>query len=112
MKLKPWQWLLLAVCAVVSAAVLHRDYQIAEGQKIYDRLGCATCHLAGGAPSLEHVGRKYDRQTFVDWLSNPETIYARLGRKPLNAGYPPMPRLQEVSHRDIELLSYLLSAQR
>jgi hypothetical protein len=67
--------------------------------------------MAGGAPSLEHVGRKYNRQTFVEWVTNPETIYTRLGRKPLNPGYEPMPRM-EASHSEIQAISYFLSDQR
>lgn len=110
MKLKPLYWLVLAVCAAVTASVLYRDYQVTEGQKAYAHLGCPNCHTSGGGPSLAKVGRKYDRQTFVDWLSHPEAVYARLGRK-LNPGCPAMSR-QRVSHRDIEMISYFLSAQR
>jgi mono/diheme cytochrome c family protein len=111
LKLKPWQGLVLAVCAVVFAAVFYRGRQVAEGQKAFERLGCQSCHMAGGAPSLAQVGRKYDRRTLVDWLNDPETVYARLGRKPLNPGYVTMPR-QPISRRDIERISYFLSAQR
>jgi hypothetical protein len=111
LKLRAWQRLVLAVCVVVFVVVLYRGHQVAEGRRTFVRLGCPACHIAGGAPSLATVGRKYDRATFVIWLSNPETIYARLGRKPLNAGYPEMPR-QAASARDIEMLSYFLAAQR
>ena len=111
MQLKPWQWLVLAVCIVVFAVVFYRGHQVAEGQLAFEHMGCPSCHIAGGAPALAQVGRKYDRQTFVVWLSNPETIYARLGRKPLNPGYPAMPR-QPISLRDIQRISYFLSAQR
>lgn len=111
MKLRYWQWAVLAVCFFLSVALLYRGHQVTEGRRAFERLGCPSCHLAGGAPSLEHVGRKYDRATFVDWVTDPETIYARLGRKPLNPGYQPMPRL-EASHHEIVALSYFLSAQR
>ena len=82
-----------------------------EGQQAFEHLSCPSCHIAGGAPSLAQVGSKYDRQTFVEWLSDPEAVYARLGRKPLNPGYPTMPR-QPISHHDIEMISYFLAAQR
>jgi mono/diheme cytochrome c family protein len=111
LKLQPWHRLVLTVCAVVSIAVFYRGHQVAEGQKVFERLGCQTCHMAGGAPSLAQVGRKYDRATFVEWLADPDTIYTRLGRKPLNSGYPAMPR-QQASHHDIEMISYFLAAQR
>jgi hypothetical protein len=111
LKLRYWHWIVLIVWIIVSGGVFYRNHQITEGQKAFERLGCATCHSAGGAPSLQYVGRKYDRATFVAFVTDPETVYARLGRKPLNPGYPPMPRL-EASHRDIEALSYFLAAQR
>jgi hypothetical protein len=111
LKARYWQWGLAAAFLLISANLLYRGHEVAEGRKAFERLGCPMCHLAGGAPSLEHVGRKYDRATFVEFISNPETIYARRGHCPLNPGYTPMPRL-EASHRDVEALSYFLSAQR
>jgi hypothetical protein len=111
LKLRYWQWMVLAVCSVVSVGVLYRGHQVTEGRMAFERLGCPSCHSAGGAPSLEHVGRKYDRATFVKFVSNPEPIYARRGHQPLNPGYLPMPRL-EASPRDVEAISYFLSAQR
>jgi hypothetical protein len=110
LKWKPWHVPLLAVCILVAAGALYRGHQVTEGYKAYERLGCPSCHIAGGAPSLEHVGRKYDRAMFVEWVTNPEAVYARLGRRPLNRGYEPMPRLP-ASHRDIEVISYFLAAQ-
>jgi hypothetical protein len=101
----------LALCLVASVAIWYRSHRISQGQEAFERLGCPSCHIAGGAPSLAHVGVKYNRPTFVDWVSDPEIIYARLGRKPLNPGYQPMPRM-EASHRDIEAISYFLSALR
>ncbi len=111
MKLQPWHWIVLSVCAIVFVAVLYRGHQMTQGQEAFDRLGCPTCHTAGGGPSLEHVASKYDRATIVDFVTNPETIYVRLGRKPLNPGYVPMP-CPQASHRDVEAISYFLSAQR
>lgn len=110
MKLRPWHGVVLAVWVLVSSFIFYRNYQISEGRKAFEHLSCPSCHLAGGAPSLEHVGDKYDRATFVEFISNPETVYARLGRKPLNRGYQPMPRPKASPH-EIEMLSYFLSAQ-
>jgi hypothetical protein len=111
LKLKPSRAVLLAFWMVIIAAALYRGHQVGEGHKAFERLGCESCHMAGGAPSLEHVGRKYDRATFVAWVSDPEKVYARMGRKPLNPGYTPMPRM-EASPHDIEVISWFLTAQR
>jgi hypothetical protein len=109
--LRSWHWLVLAIWIAVTVGVLYRGHQVTQGQEAFERLGCPSCHSAGGAPSLEHVARKYDRATFIDFVTDPETIYARWGRKPLNPGFSPMPRL-EASPRDIKAISYFLSAQR
>lgn len=111
MKLNFWQWTVLAVCAVIFLGVFYRDHQLTEGRAAFERLGCPSCHIAGGAPSLAHVGGKYDRATLADWLTDPETVYSRLGRKPLNTGYEPMPRMK-VSYHEVEMISYFLSVQR
>ena len=111
MKLKPWQLAVLAICFVVAVAIFYRGHQISQGQQAFEHLSCPSCHIAGGAPSLAQVGKKYDRQMFVEWLSDPEAVYARLGRKPLNPGYPAMPR-QPISRHDIQTISYFLEAQR
>jgi hypothetical protein len=111
LKLKPWQFVVLAICFVVAVAVFYRSHQVAEGQQAFEHLSCPSCHIAGGAPSLAQVGKKYERRMFVEWLSDPEAVYTRLGRKPLNPGYPAMPR-QPISRHDIEMISYFLSAQR
>ncbi len=108
---KPLDWRVAAVLVLIACGVAFYSHQVGEGRRAFERLGCPSCHMAGGAPSLEHVGRKYDRATFVAWVSDPETIYARFGRKPLNPGYLPMPRLP-ASHHDVEAISWFLSAQR
>jgi len=109
-KFRLWHGAVLVICAVVSIALFYRNYQITEGREAFERLSCPSCHIAGGAPSLEHVGDKYDRKTFVDLISNPESVYKRFGRKPLNRGYQPMPRPVASPH-EIEMLSYFLAAQ-
>jgi hypothetical protein len=111
LKFKPWQGVVLAICVVVAVAVFYREHQVSQGQQAFEHLGCPSCHIAGGAPSLAQVGNKYDRQTLVQWLADPEAVYARMGRKPLNPGYPAMPR-QPILRHDIEVISYFLAAQR
>ena len=111
MRLRSWQSVVLILGIAVLGFLLYRSHQQEQGRRAFERLGCPTCHLAGGAPSLEHVGRKYDRATFIEWVTNPETVYKKLGRKPLNAGYEPMPRMQ-ASHDEVVAISYFLSALR
>jgi Cytochrome c len=105
-------YLLLALLlAGVAGRLFYLRYRIDEGRKTFLRLGCPACHGSGGAPSLARVGRKYPRHFFVEWLTNPQTVYRRLGRMPLNPGFSPMPR-QAASPDDIEMLSYYLVSKR
>ena len=98
LKLQPWRWIVLAACAIVLVGVLYRGHQVSEGQEAFERLGCSTCHSAGGGPSLEHVARKMTappllllspiRRRFIRaWdasRSTPDTRPCRL-RKPRTA---------------------------
>ncbi len=111
LKLRFWHWLVLAVCVTVSVGLSYRNLRVAQGEHAFARLGCPACHLAGGAPSLAHVGSKYDRAALAEFIGNPETVYACRGHRSLNVGYLPMPRLA-ASGRDVVALSFYLSAQR
>jgi hypothetical protein len=111
MKLKSWHIAALIVCAAIMGFILLRSYQQEQGRQAFMRLGCANCHLAGGAPSLEGVGRKYTREQFIEWVGNPDVVYQRVGKKPINAGYQPMPRLK-ATHDELVSLSYFLAAHQ
>lgn len=105
-------YLLLALLLVaVGARAFYQRHRIEEGREAYQRLGCPVCHGSGRAPSLAHVGRKYRRRLFVEWLTSPQTVYQRLGRRPLNQSFSPMPR-QAATPGDIEVLSYYLASKR
>lgn len=110
MKFRPWHAVTLGLWLGACAWLLVRNYQIDAGRKAFEGLSCPSCHIAGGAPSLEHVGSKYDRATIKEFITDPDAVYARKGRKPLNAGYEPMPR-PKATPRQIELISHFLAAQ-
>ncbi|MDR3762975.1 MAG: c-type cytochrome [Acidobacteriota bacterium] len=110
MKIRPWHGVATALWVAACGWLLVRNYQIEAGRKAFEGLSCPSCHIAGGAPSLEHVGAKYNRATIRDFVSDPDTVYARMGRKPLNSGYEPMPRPKATPHQ-IEMISHFLAAQ-
>jgi len=110
-KLRPWHGIVAALWVVACVALLYRNYQVDQGRKTFESLSCPSCHMAGGGPSLEHAGSKYDRATLVEFITNPDAVYRRMGRKPLNAGYPPMPT-PKATPRQVELISHFLAAQR
>jgi hypothetical protein len=111
MKFRPWHGVALVIWLAACGAIFFQNYRVTEGRKTFERLTCPSCHLAGGAPSLERVGNKYDRATLKEFITNPDAVYARMGRRPLNAGYTTMPKPKATPH-EIEMLSYFLAAQQ
>ena len=81
---------ILGLCAVVAVWVGYQQYQLDRGQKAFTELGCASCHFAGGGPNLTYVAKKYDADTMVRFIQDPEAVYKERGKKPLNSGYVAM----------------------
>lgn len=80
-----------------------------RGQKAFQQAGCSSCHLSGGAPNLQNVGKRYSRQKLVRFIADPESVYRERGMQSLNAGYPRMPRVK-TDERDVEAIaSYLMT---
>src|SRR5438309_5770986 len=93
MKIGPLSISVLLVCAAVFGWVSYREYNVEEGRKAYRHYGCAQCHEAGSAPDLSKVKEKYDKAFLARFIENPENVYREKGRRPLNAGFTPMPPL-------------------
>ena len=110
MKLRTWFWVVAVIAIIVFAILSYRGYQVNEGRRVFERSACASCHMAGGAPSLAHEGSKRNRDMLLSFVSNPDAYYAAHGSHVMNAGYPQMPR-QPLTHREVVALSYFLSAQ-
>lgn len=83
--------LLLLCAAGLGGWAYQHQAKIERGQQAFRRLGCATCHLSGGAPNLSNVAQRYDRTTLTRFIQNPETIYRERGKRPLNPKFFPMP---------------------
>jgi cytochrome c551/c552 len=84
-----------------------------QEKQLFVQYGCDGCHAIGGGtllgPDLINAAQKYDHQTLIQWIRDPEALYQERGQKPLNPGYPEMPAL-EVSAPDAEVIAtYLLS---
>ena len=57
---------------------------LAEGEQLFEQLGCHGCHLVTGyeglekvGPSLSKVSAKVDPQWLVDWIQNPQAFRPR-----------------------------------
>jgi hypothetical protein len=93
-KKQPWYLLGLVFWALVTVPVLFHEHQIEEGHEAFVRLGCANCHLSGGAPNLSNILRPYDKTTVEEFIRDPEAVYRRMGRRPLNPGFTTMHRVK------------------
>ncbi len=85
---------LLALCALVLVAAIGEQVVLQHGEASFGRLGCANCHANGGGPNLARVKKKYDADTLVRFIQDPEQVYSERGQKPLNPGYVGMHKVK------------------
>ncbi len=84
-----------------------RERTVQRGSAAFQKYGCIHCHGSSGAPNLTNVNKKYDDETLRRFIHDPESVYRARGRKPLNDGFMPMPRLN-VSEEDAkDIVEYL-----
>lgn len=83
--------LLRGAKAQASCASCHVDVQrlqdaplLAQGQRLFEQIGCTGCHLVKGyedvskiAPSLRRISAKVDPSWAVRWIQNPQAFRPR-----------------------------------
>lgn len=97
----------VAMCAAVFIWVYWTERTVDRGRQAFARYGCASCHYAGGAPNLQNVGSKYDRETLTRFLRDPDSIYRARGYRPLNNNFQPMPKMKLAEDDIPGLVAYL-----
>ncbi len=107
--------LMLAVPARDSIAQNPHDMQELGG-KLFIENGCVRCHTIGRGrfvgPDLKGVGQRYSPQDIVRWITDPQEIYSKEGKMPINEGYPPMPPPQDVHPMEARAIAeYLMKAK-
>ena len=82
-----------------------------EGERLFVEKRCATCHVIGRGkfvgPDLYYSLDKYPVQEILQWIQNPQSIYKKYAKMPINQGYPPMPNLNINSQEAKKLLKYI-----
>lgn len=95
--------------AVVAAA------PSSPGAELFAANGCTACHSIGQGrvqgPDLAGVGARYDRDTIIAFITDPQAIYEREGKSPVNEGYPPMPSLAISPYDATEIADFLIRGQ-
>ncbi len=80
-----------------TAAHAQAHIGAAQGCDIMEKLGCGSCHSVGGGvivgPDLKLAASKYDHDTLLQFIENPDNIYTARHKHPLNEGFSEMPDL-------------------
>ena len=91
-EVKYWEFPLLKGARVQSScASCHLNFQslqdaplAAQGQRIFEQIGCTGCHLVQGyedipkvGPSLRRISAKVDPSWIVRWIQNPQAYLPR-----------------------------------
>ena len=103
------KWAILVPIAVFALWAAYHVYQLDLGKRSFARLGCASCHFSGGGPNLSTILPQYDEKTVEDFIRDPEEVYRRLGRKPLNPGFSIMHRVKTTDGEVRAMAKYLKS---
>jgi nitric oxide reductase subunit C len=97
----------------VVAAVLPARQP--PGAKLFAESGCTACHSIGQGPiqgpDLAGVGARYDRDTIIAFIYDPQVVYEREGMSPMNKGYPIMPSLALTPNDATAIADYLIGTR-
>lgn len=85
-----------------------------RGFRLFHQRGCSYCHTIGAAkskqgPDLARVGKRFSRGELRAWLSDPELVYKDVGKRPINKGFSPMPRITLTPDEIKDLVAYLMT---
>lgn len=97
----------IAACAIVFVLMYRKEQAIERGRAAFARYGCASCHYAGGAPSLQNVGKRHDRATLTMFLQDPAAVYKARGGRPFNEKFQAMPRMKIAAEDIPNFVAYL-----
>ncbi len=102
-------WIVIISCLAVFAWAFRQSTEASRGEATFRKAGCGACHLSGGAPNLQNVGKRYDRKKLKQFILDPEAVYRERGMHSLNPGYPRMPRPGVVESDADAIVAYLES---
>jgi len=88
---------------------LHTEENL--GEKLFVEKRCISCHVIGrgrfAGPDLYHIFDKYPDKEIISWIINPQSMYKKYSKMPINDGYPPMPNLNVNPSEAKALLNYI-----
>jgi cytochrome c2 len=98
---------IVAGCAAVGAWAYRAEAEVKRGEKAFQETGCTSCHLTGGAPSLQNVSKRLDKKKLKQFITDPDSVYRERGMQSLNTGYPRMPKPGAKADDVDAIVSYL-----
>ncbi len=88
-----------------------KDDDILSLEQLYIQKKCITCHVVGRGrfvgPDLYNVFDKYTESEIAQWIKNPQEIYKKKNKMPINDGYPPMPYMNVNNDEAKKLIKYI-----
>lgn len=92
-------------------STFSNEEDILSLENLYIEKRCITCHVIGRGkfvgPDLYNVFNKYSDKEILQWIKNPQEIYKKYNKMPINEGYPPMPYMNVNSKDAGRLLEYI-----
>lgn len=90
----------------------HAQQTDVSGRELFIEYRCSRCHTIGRGkfvgPDLANLKEKYTREEVVTWITGTNKIYEKMGKKPVNEGYPPMPPINVPDKHAERITEYLL----
>ena len=87
-----------------------------SGEKLFIEKRCISCHVIGrgrfAGPELYNAISKYNEEDILSWIINPQSIYQKYSKMPMNIGYPPMPNMQVKAAEAKALVDYIKNTKK
>ena len=88
-----------------------KEEELLSLEQLYIQKKCITCHVIGRGrfvgPDLYNVFDKYPESEILQWIKNPQEIYKKKNKMPVNEGYPPMPYMNVNNDEAQKLIKYI-----
>lgn len=86
---------------------VEKSEQVSEGERVYQKQGCAGCHSIKGEGGLTVVVNKYNDEELRAWITGAETLEGKMSRSIMNL----KSRYQKLPEEDIDALVVYLRSQ-
>ena len=101
----------LILLMLFTMVTYSQSKDLKDLEKVFIEKRCITCHVIGRGrfvgPDLYYSLDKYSKEEVLQWIQNPQSIYKKYAKMPINDGYPPMPYINVNKDEAGKLLKYI-----